>query len=437
MSAPYRPPTFSGSIDLDLSRNEGRPRISRVDIGLEEGGRLTSRYPDTSKLRGMIAERHRVTPGQILVTAGGDDALFRCFLAASGGTVVSTTPSFEMIRRYAEQTGSTLIEVPWWDGDFPVADLLGNSERYMAVIVSPNNPTGSVIGPGDLRKVADAYLLVVLDAAYAEFADEDLTPMALELGNVIVVRTLSKAYGMAGLRVGYALGPEDMIARTGAFGSPYSVSSLSSALACEVLTTGESANRPYLRTVAEQRERLTTLLERLGCAPLPSQANFVLATEVDPDWLVAAAASLGVGLRHFPDREDLRTCVRITLPGDDRAYERLESTLRSALAPEAILFDLDGAGVDPGLVAKLESRIPIGSVTGPGPEAVRLAMERLGVEHAWMLGDTPDSLMAARSAGVVPIGVAESGGAADVLSTAARVLDSPNELEEVLDVAHI
>jgi histidinol-phosphate aminotransferase len=437
MSAPYRPPTFTTPIDLDLSRNEGRPRISQVEIGLEEGASLTSRYPDTSELRATIAERHGVTPGQVLVTAGGDDALFRCFLAASGGTVVSTTPTFEMIRRYAEQTTSTLVEIPWWDGDFPVSDLLATSERYMAVIVSPNNPTGSVIGPGDLRKMADAYLLVVLDAAYAEFADEDLTPAALELGNVIVVRTLSKAYGMAGLRVGYALGPEDMIARIGAFGSPYPVSSVSSALACEVLTAGEKANRPFVQAVIEQRGRLTMLLDALGCAPLPSQANFVLATDVDPDWLVAAAASLGVGLRHFPDREDLRRCVRITVPGDDRAFERLESVLRSALAPEAILLDLDRASLDPGLLARLEARVPLGFVTGSGPEAVSLTMSGRGVDHAWMLGSTPSSLLSARSAGVVPIGVRAPEENAGALSPAARVLGAVNELGEVLDVAKI
>jgi HAD superfamily hydrolase (TIGR01548 family) len=378
-----------------------------------------------------------------------------------------------------------------------------------------------------------------------------MTTTALELGNVIVVRTLSKAYGLAGLRVGYALGPDHMIARIATFGSPYSVSSVSSALACDVLTADEKANRPFLETVTDQRGRLIALLEGLGCAPLPSQANFVLATGVDSEWLVSAAASLGVALRRFPDREDLRTCVRITVPGDDQAYERLESTLRSALAPEAILLDLDGvvadvrdsyratiietaaqfgvevthrditvgkaagnaaddheltralcsgAGVDvdlatvterfeqiyqgdgdrPGLrererllpdpdrLAQLSARIPLGIVTArpradaerfldmfgirrlfatvvtredapskPDPAPVLLAMERLGVEHAWMLGDTSDDLAAARSAGVVPIGVTAPGEAADVLSPAARVLGSLDELGEVLDVAQV
>lgn len=437
MSAQYRPPTFAASIDLDLSRNEGRPRVSGVDIDAADESLLTSRYPDTSELRAAIARRHEVAPGQVLVTAGGDDALFRCFLTASGGTVVSTTPTFEMVRRYAEQTGSRLVEIPWWDGDFPVSDLLGNSERYMAVVVSPNNPTGSVIEPGDLRKVADAYLLVVLDSAYAEFADEDITSAALELGNVVVVRTLSKAYGLAGLRVGYALGPEELIARVGVFGSPYPVSSVSSALACQVLAAGESANRPFLEAVKEQRQTLTTLLHGLGCAPLPSQGNFVLATDVDPGWLVMAAASLGVGLRRFPDREDLRRCVRITVPGEEQGYQRLESTLRSALAPEAILFDFDEANLDPGLSARLESRITLGFVTEPGQDAIRRTMERLGAGHAWMLAATLDSLHSARSSGVVPIGLRVPKGVGDGLSTAARVLNMPNELEEVLDVAHV
>lgn len=551
MSAPYRPPTFAAPIDLDLSRNEGRPRITEIDIGLGEGGRLTSRYPDTSNLRELISRRHRVVPERVLVTAGGDDALFRCLMAVSGGTVVSTTPSFEMIRRYSDQTGSTLLEIPWWDGDFPIGDFLDTSQRYVAVVVSPNNPTGGVIGPADLAKLADAYLLVVLDAAYVEFADEDITETALELGNVIVVRTLSKAYGLAGLRVGYALGSVETIARIGAFGSPYSVSSLSSTLACGVLGSGDDGSRPFVRKVAEERQRLISLLDGLGCAPLPSQANFVLATDVDPSWLVGAAGALGVGLRRFPDRDELSTCVRITLPGDEEAYARLESTLRSALAPEAILFDLDGviadvkdsyrqviidtaarfgvgvgheditamkaagnasddheltrvlcaeAGInvdlatvtecfeqayhgdamrpglqererllaDPRQLAGLASRLPLGIVTArprsdaerfldrfgirhlfgvvvvredapskPDPAPVCLAIERLGVEHAWMLGDTPDDVAAARGAGVVPIGVAAPGEATSALSGAARIIGSVDELEEVLDVSKV
>lgn len=345
MSLAYRPPEFDAPIDLDLSRNEGRPSITEISFGPDELAALTSRYPDTTRLREVIASKQGLATSRVLVTAGGDDALFRCILANAGRPVVATTPSFEMIRRYADQVRSPLVEIPWWGDGFPVDDVLERAEDgAMAVVVSPNNPTGSVISTADLRKVADAFSFVVLDGAYMEFADDDLTAEALTHDNVVVIRTLSKAYGLAGLRVGYLLGPDEEVERLAVFGSPYSMSALSAALAAEALAKG--ADREFFAEVARERSALTDLLEELGCRPLPSQANFVLATDVDPDWLVPAAASLGVGLRRFRDRPDLERSVRIGLPGDASEFERLETTLRTVLSPEALLFDMDGVIAD-------------------------------------------------------------------------------------------
>jgi histidinol-phosphate aminotransferase len=544
MSAMYQPPGFGAPIDLDLSKNEGRATVTEFPVMVDRVPELTSRYPDVSRLREAVAARHGLPATQVLVTAGGDDALFRCFLAVSGGTVATTTPSFEMIRRYASQTRSPLVEIPWWGGDFPVSDFVG-VDAAMAVVVSPNNPTGSTMDEADLGKVAAEFPFVVLDGAYFEFADVDLTSAALEMDNVVVVRTLSKAFGLAGLRVGYLLGPPDLVGVISAFGSPYSISSLSAAIAVEVLEDGADAPATFASAVADQRTRLFDLLEELECAPLPSQANFVLATDVDSGWLVAAAASLGVGLRRFDD-EALARCVRIGIPGDRQSIDRLARTLRSALAPQALLFDMDGvladvrnsyrasiiataksfgvevspadvtlakargdasddweltrrlcvargvdvsfeavkerfeeiyqgAGTSPGLkttesllvdpirLERWRNRWQLGIVTArprsdaeeflerfsisalfstvvtredavskPDPAPVRLALDRLGVEVAWMIGDTIDDIRSARGAGVVPIGLTPPGEDPGSLSGAATVLARLDELEEVL-----
>jgi histidinol-phosphate aminotransferase len=185
-----------------------------------------------------------------------------------------------------------------------------------------------------------------LDAAYAEFADDDLTDAALEMGNVVVIRTLSKAFGLAGLRVGYLLGAEDVVRRLSAFGSPYSMSGLSATLAAEALETRIGEADDFAAAVSDRRDRLIGLLDELGCEPLPSQGNFVLATDVDPSWVVPAAASLGIGLRSFPNRPELARCVRITVPAAEEDHIRLEETLRSVLAPQALLFDMDGVLAD-------------------------------------------------------------------------------------------
>lgn len=541
----YQPPSFRAPIDLDLSRNEGRPTVTTIDLDPAAVAELTSRYPDITSLTGLIAGRHGVPAERVLVTAGGDDALFRCFLRTNG-SVVATTPSFEMIRRYADQAVLALTEIPWWEGEFPVSEFI-ESGADMAVIVSPNNPTGNVITPTDLQKVAGSVPFVVLDHAYAEFADEDLTDVALEMDNVIVVRTLSKAYGLAGLRVGYLVGQEDLVSELRSYGSPYSVSALSAALAAETLSRGTGQAEAFAAVIRGERSRLTAVLEDLGADPQPSQGNFVLATDVDASWTVGAASSLGVALRWFPDREELSGCVRVGLPGDEADFERLVNTLRVVLSPQALLFDMDGvlaevrqsfraaivatassfgvtvsdedivaakaagnasddwdltrrlcaaAGVeltfeevrdrfetiyqgdgeteglkmreslipDPALLERWSRRLPLGIVTArprkdaaeflerfdaarffeavitredapskPDPAPVRLALQRLGVERAWMFGDTRDDLMAARGAGVVPIGVAVPGDDPSALAMAARIVSSVDEIQEVLD----
>ncbi len=550
----YVPPMFDPSVDLDLSRNEGRTRADELIARVGDTDRAVSRYPDTSGVRARLAALHGVDPGRILVTAGGDDALNRCFLAliGSGRDAVTTYPTFEMIPRYAEQRGVELVEVPWWSGPLPVDEMVGSiSDRTDAIfLVSPNNPTGAVITGTDLKRLAATVPYLVLDAAYLEFGDEDLTPLALALDNVLMIRTLSKAYGLAGLRVGYLLASPTVVGRVAAFGSPYPVSALSASVAEARLDWPESATSDFVAQTRSERERLTDLLDRLGTKPFPSQANFVLTDCDHPEWLMAGARSLGVAFRRFANRPGMEQMVRISLPGDETDFQRLVATLETVLRPEAIVFDLDGVVADvsrsqivailetarsfgveldaadietakaagnsnddwvltrrllgekgveapievvterfetlyqgsdsaPGL--KLDERPlvdletwkrwaearPLGVVTGrpradadefldrfglsdavsalvtrddaplkPDPAPVRLALERLGVNRAWMLGDTPDDMNAARDAGVVPVGVIAPGDdpvrARARLGRAARILDKTTDLEEML-----
>ena len=545
----YAPPRFDQGIDLDLSKNEGLPPPPAILESIQDPASVMGRYPDIDLLTRRLADWHGLAREQVLVTAGGDDALFRCFLAKAGKRAVSTRPSFEMISRYAAQTGSDLVEIDWWEEPFPTAEFAAALSGDTAFVVSPNNPTGSVITESDLGEISEAASLLVLDTAYAEFADRDLTPTALEMGNVVVIRTLSKAWGLAGLRVGYLLGPTELVNEISRFGNPYPVSALSAALATERLEAGAQVEE-FRDEVKQERGELIDILVDLGARPLSSQGNFVLAEFTDSEWLVGAAASLGIAIRHFPDRPELDGFVRITVPGRRDLFERLIRTLSAVLAPEALIFDIDGvladvsnsqttaivetaasygvsvdradieaakaegnasddweitaslcarAGVkapiaqvterfetlyqgregEPGLKAdetalvdpiiweRWAARLPIGVVTGrprsdaeeflerfdliervsalitrdeaplkPDPASVRLALETLGVTRAWMLGDTPDDLVAARAAGVVPIGVLAPGDDPDrtrrSLRAAAVILESTIDLEGLI-----
>jgi histidinol-phosphate aminotransferase len=272
-----------------------------------------------------------------------------------------------------------LIEVPWWSGPFPV-ELVTNAmkeETAAVFLVSPNNPTGATLTATDLKRVAAAFPYVVLDAAYVEFADEDLTAIALDLDNVLVIRTLSKAYGLAGLRVGYLLGPPGTVSRIGAYGSPYPVAALSASVAETRLSWPESEMIDFVDTIRSERDRLTEKLTTLDTRPLPSEANFVLTDCDNADWLMAGARSLGVALRRFVDRPGMENMVRITLPGDGQDYERLVAMLEAVLAPEAIIFDLDGVLADVSqsqIVAIIETARSFGvEVTGKDIEIAKAA----------------------------------------------------------------
>ncbi len=343
----YAPPALGEGIDLDLSKNEGPLSDSNL---LEAGdgiGELVRRYPDTSDLRSRLAAMHGLSPNQLLLTAGGDDALFRCFLSRSGPdtTAVATRPTFEMIPIYADQTGIRLVEIDWRGGRFPVETFIGAaSDADIAFVVSPNNPTGSVISEADLRRVASASRLVVLDAAYAEFADVDLTPVALSLGNVVVVRTLSKAYGLAGLRVGYLLGPSDLIGEIGSHGSPYPVSALSAAIALQRLNDPAHIGST-IGEIRAERVRFAATLSGFGVRSLPSQGNFVLLEHPAADLVAEGCAELGIGVRTFPDRPGLEDALRITMPGDPEHFSRLERTIATVLprfaSPPSRTVDLE------------------------------------------------------------------------------------------------
>ena len=140
-----------------------------------------------------------------MVTAGADDALDRLcrLLFREGGDLLFPTPGFGMVPRYVEMSGGTVVEIPWTDA-FPCDALIEacTAQTRAIVCTSPNNPTGAVCTAEELRRVRrnTGDVLLVVDLAYAEFAEEDLTATALELPNTVVLRTVSKAWGLADRR---------------------------------------------------------------------------------------------------------------------------------------------------------------------------------------------------------------------------------------------
>lgn len=336
--APYARPPIPQPLDLDLRGNEGA-RLDPAELPPLSADALR-RYPDARPLEAALAARWGFASKDVLVTAGADDALDRLCRAvlAPGRRAVLPAPTFEMTERYAASTGAEIVRIPW-DGPFPLTAVLAVEDPALVVLTTPNNPTGAVIPRADVEAVIARFpgAVVALDLAYVEYADDDPTELARRHDNVVVLRTFSKAWGLAGLRVGWAASVGPVIGWMRAVGAPYPVSAASLASASARLAVGPPAD--HVASARRERAQIAGALREVGVPCADSGANFVFAQDED-GWLADGLAGLGIGARRIAEG------VRIGCPGDPASTERLLAGIRAVCAPEALLLDVDGVWVD-------------------------------------------------------------------------------------------
>jgi len=384
-------------IDFWLDANESAI-VRRVDPPSLRGLDL-ARYPSTGRLAERIATLCDTEPERIVVTAGADDALDRIcrILLDRTRSAIATTPSFSMIDRLVDATAATLRRVEWLDGDLPVDAIVDAADDTTAVIfiVTPNNPTGSVASIAALQRLrrrAPRAMLVV-DLAYVAYVDPtsalagDPSAALRDDPGVILVRTLSKSHGLAGARIGWAecdSSRADDLRRTG---SPYAVASPSIALAIAALRDGLAPSAEVGLAIHDARTRLAEALAELGVESTPSQGNFLLArfgSSVRAAWTADALAGVGIAVRRAPG--GLVDSLRITVAGDRALDDRVIDALRAALAPEALLLDLDGVLADVG--ASYRSAI-IATAASFGatvtPAAIEAAKRAGNANNDWIL----------------------------------------------------
>lgn len=298
---------------------------------LTEAAAGTFRYPDLAAtgLVEALAQHQCVPAERIAVGAGSVEVLGQLVssVVRAGDDVVFGWRAFEAYPIVTAVAGGNAVRVPLTaDHVHDLDALLAAVTRRtrMVLVCNPNNPTSTAVGEPELRRLVDAVpgdVLVVIDEAYREFTDPALVPDALELfgdrPNVAVLRTFSKAYALAGLRVGYCICDPELVRVVRTCQVPFSVSTLAQRAAIAALAQGPEVARRARLTIQE-RVRVTAALGALGLHVPPSQANFV--------WLPLAALSTsfaehcaahGVLLRPFPD-EGVR--VTIGLPEENDAF---------------------------------------------------------------------------------------------------------------------
>lgn len=296
-----------------------------------------SRYPDmaSTRLIDAIAAHHGVDPSRVAVGAGSVEVVGEITTAAvdAGDEVVFGWRAFEAYPIITALAGGVAVRVPLAPGYVHDADAMVaavSSRTRLVLVCNPNNPTGTAIGADELLRLADgvpADVLLVMDEAYREYVDPAVAPDAFELlgdrPNVVVTRTFSKAYALAGLRVGYCLASPQVAGAVRKCQVPFSVSGLAQEAAIAALGDVEEVARRAKLTVAE-RERVRAELLGLGFDVPPSQANFVWMALGDRSADFAAACMEGgVIVRPFADEG-----VRVTI-GLDSENEQFLAVARN------------------------------------------------------------------------------------------------------------
>jgi histidinol-phosphate aminotransferase len=292
-----------------------------------------AKYPEREPLEAMVAESLGIAAPELLLTNGVDEAihlLCETYLEA-GDEALIVVPTYSMYRIYVMAAGAQLIAVPAGkDFHFPADDVCSRitPRTRMIAIANPNNPTGTVASAKDLRRIArsapDAAVLV--DEAYFEFYGQSMLDARNDFSNLFVARTFSKAYGMAGLRLGALVGNAGQMRMVRRVSSPYNVNAV--ALACLPEALGDQAYiQQYVSEIHESRARLERTLEASGIQFWPSQANFVLARVGAASSFVEHMRRRGILVRDRSSDHGCEGCVRITL-GPSEHTDRLLGALQ-------------------------------------------------------------------------------------------------------------
>jgi len=299
------------AIKLDANENPYPPLVEGVLAA------SINRYPEPQpgRLVAAMAALYGVEPQNLVVTRGADDAidiLVRAFCRPREDAVAICRPTFSAYAHFVRLQGARLIEVPLdanfdFDADGFIEATRAEPSLKLAFICTPNNPTGNEVDPADILKVADALpqTIVVADEAYLDFSSiPSLAAEAAKRSNLVVLKTLSKAFGLAGARVGCAIGEAGLIAIAARALPPYPLPSPSIEAAMTALAPSRRAvHEERIARIKADRDRLATLLTRSPVVKSVRNGggNFLFLEVEEPEALAAKLRALGIRVRFRPN----------------------------------------------------------------------------------------------------------------------------------------
>lgn len=325
-----------GPVALDLSDNTNlwgtHPAALRRITGAQADD--LARYPElyADTLRQAVSDRFDVDSECVTTGAGSDDILDSAYRAAfaPGATLRYAAPTFSMVEPLALMNGISARGVPWAEALADPAALLEGGPD-LVYVCRPNNPTGELAPIDWIEELLETRgpegPLVIVDEAYADFARESVVRLAPVRRGLLVCRTASKAYGLAGLRCGFGVGRREVVLEIEKSRGPYKVSRLAAEATAAAIRDEEGWMEKTVAACIASRARLHADLQRRGLDPIPSRANFILFAaptgRAREDALALRGA--GVGVRPFTDIPEMGEGLRVTLGPRERMEDFLQA----------------------------------------------------------------------------------------------------------------
>jgi len=348
---PYPVPLFEeeGYLRLDSNENDFGPSPKVIEMLKNIEPSDVQYYPYYGKLIEKLAKHHGVEIGNIILTAGADEAInaiFGAFLETNG-TVLTVTPSFVMPKLYAKINGLNYKEIPYntkWE--FPTEDFIKNIDDSIGLIhlTTPNSPTGETIERGTIDKIIKkaGEKAVLIDETYGNYAAASSLDLIKTHENIFVVRSFSKDFALAGLRLGYVISAPQNIKNLRKYLSPYNVSTLTVKAGIAALEDIE-----YFKNIKIEMEKskkvLSEGLEKLGGKVYPTKTNFVFVDfGSKADFIYKKLLDNKIKVKYFNNAPMLENSFRIAVP-------KLENTLKVLeilKVRSTIVFDMDGVLID-------------------------------------------------------------------------------------------
>lgn len=348
----YDIPEYIDKTKLKLDSNENLigPSVKVIEAIKNITDNDIKYYPAYGELVRQIARYNNLDNSMILPTNGADDAIkviFDTFIDAQD-TVLNSNPTFVMPKIYAIGVGCTykefICQEKW---AYPVDDIIANIDEStkLVIVTTPNNPTGEAISEQQLLKILDAAKnsLVLLDETYSNYAKEQFTHLIKKYENLVIIRSMSKDFALAGLRLGYIIADSQIINNFKKIISPYNVNNIA-VIAGIAALNDESYINMVKSLVDESKAIITKGFSNIAKKIYPSEANFLLIDFGEKaEFVYKRLLSANIEVKSFIGSKLLDNCLRITMPHPDQAKMIVDVVNKKR---DLIIFDMDGVLID-------------------------------------------------------------------------------------------